>query len=136
MASVRELADGLCARGKTIPGLGCYAYPDLSPELPSMRVNGPIRWTYDDTMDGVWHPVFELVVSVNPADLPRAYQALFAYMAPSGTKSIPAAIHGDTTLGGVADDTRVLGGSRPAGVENTDGGPLLSCALEVEVWAM
>jgi hypothetical protein len=99
-------------------------------------VGGPVRWEYDSTFDGTWRPVFEVWVFVNPASLVNSQQALFAYLAPSGSKSIPAAIYGDPTLGSVANDTRVLGGSRPPAVVETAGGSLLGCALEVEVTAV
>jgi hypothetical protein len=87
-------------------------------------------------MDGYWRPVFECWVFVNPANLPLAQHALYAYLAPSGPQSIPAAIYGDPSLGGAASDTRVLGGSRPPSVVETAGGSLLGVALEVEVTAM
>ena len=136
MASLNQLRVGLQARGQTVSGLRCYAEMHPKPEPPAFCVNGPIRWTYDETFDGVWRPVFEVWLFVNPADLYRAQEALDTYLAPSGAKSIPAAIYGDPTLGGAASDTRVLGGTRPPGVVETAGGQLLGCALEVEVTAM
>jgi hypothetical protein len=136
VSSVQQLAEGLARRGGTIPGLRCYAVMAPKPEPPAMCVAGPIRWTYDDTMDGTWRPVFECWVFVNPADLHGAQRALHAYMAPTGQHSLPAAIYGDPSLGGQAVDTKVLGGSRPPTVTETAGGQLLGFALEVEVWAM
>ena len=135
MSTALELAQGLARRADTIGGLSCYAYMHPNPPVPAFCVSGPIRWTYDETMDGFWRPVFECWVLVNPADLGRAHQAIFAYLAPTGPKSIPAAIYGDPTLGGAASDTRVLGGSRPPGQLSSDSGPLLGCAVEVEVTA-
>jgi hypothetical protein len=99
-------------------------------------VAGPIRWTYDETFDATWRPVFELWVFVNPADLYRAQEALFTYLAPTGARSIPAALYADTTLGGAAEEVKVLGGVRPPAVTDTAGGQLLGCALEVEVTAV
>ena len=135
MSSVHDLREGLKRRAETISGLRAYAEMHPKPEPPCFCVNGPIRWTYDDTMDGTWRPVFECWVFVNPADLYRAQQALDTYMAPTGPKSIPAALYGDTTLDGAAHDVRVLGGSRPPGVVETAGGQLLGWAVEVEVTA-
>lgn len=135
-ASVADLTRGLMERCRTIPGLRCYDVQSPKPEPPACCVLGPVRWTYDDTMDGTWRPVFELTLYVNDANLVEAQRQLFAYVAPSGPKSIPAALYGDTSLGGVANDTKVVGGSRPAAVVETAGGSLLSLALEVEVWAM
>ena len=135
--SVQELADGLARRCQTVPGLRCYPEMHPKPEPPAACVAGPIRWTYDESFDGTWRPVFEVWVFVNPANLVTAQNpALFSYLAPTGTKSIPAAIYGDPTLGGVANDTRVLGGARPPTVVDIAGGQLLGCALEVEVTAV
>lgn len=135
MSSLHELRDGLRRRAETVGGLRCYAEMHPKPEPPAFCVNGPIRWTYDETFDGTWRPVFECWVFVNPADLYRAQQALDTYMAPTGPKSIPAALYADTTLDGFAHDVRVLGGARPPGVVETAGGQLLGWAVEVEVTA-
>ena len=135
-ASVADLALGLMNRCRTIPGLRCYDIQSPKPEPPACCVLGPIRWTYDDTFDAVWRPVFELTLFYSAANLVEAQRELFAYVAPSGRTSVPAAIYGDPSLGGVANDTKVLGGSRAAQVVETAGGSLLSLALEVEVWAM
>jgi len=136
MSTVQELAEGLRQRGETISGLRCYPVMHPKPEPPALCVNGPVRWTYDETFEGYWRPVFELWILVNPADLYRGEQALHSYLAPSGPRSIPAAVNGDPSLGGVADSTRLLGGSRPPAVVETAGGQLLGAAIEVEVLAM
>jgi len=136
MSSVQQLAQGLANRCDTISGLRCYAAVPPAPQPPAMYVRGPMRWTYDDTFEGYWRPIFELWVVVNPADTFRAEQALHTYLAPTGQHSIPAAVYGDPTLGGVADTTRCLGGTAPPGMVQFDSGPLLGCAIEVEVLAM
>lgn len=136
MTSVGELAQGLASRCATIDGLRCYAVMHPKPEPPAVCVGGPVRWTYDESMDGSWRVVFEVWAFVNAADLFRAQQALFTYLAPTGTKSLPAAIYGDPTLGGLSIDTRVLGGTRPPTETETAGGRLLGCALEVEILAV
>jgi hypothetical protein len=136
VSSVLELADGLARRCEGISGLRCYPVMHPKPEPPALCVGGPIRWTYDETFDATWRPVFELWVFVNAADLRSSQQALFSYLAPTGTRSIPAALYGDTTLGGVAEEVKVLGGVRPPAVTDTAGGQLLGCALEVEVTAV
>ena len=144
-ASVQELTDGLMRRGMTIAGLRCYPFVPADPKLPAMVVTGPIRWTYDEAMEfeaeeGVlcryWRPIFEVALYVSSADFHGGQRQLHAYMAPSGTKSLLAAIYGDPTLGGVADDTKVLGGLRPPTEMEVAGVKLLSCSLEVEVHAM
>lgn len=136
MSTLTELVEGLAARCETISGLHCYPVWLPRPPLPSLCVGGPIRWTYDETFDAQWRPVFELQLTVSAADLYRAQQTLYTYLAPSGTRSLPAAIYGDPTLGGVANDTRVLGSSRPPTGVEIGGGHQLQAALEVEVTAV
>jgi len=136
VATVGDLAKGLQRRGETISGLRCYDIMSPKPEPPALCVSGPVRWTYDETMEGVWRPVFELWLYVNPANLVDAQRQLFAYVAPSGRQSVPAALYADTSLGDTAYDVKVLGGSRATQVVETAGGSLLALALEVEVWAM
>ncbi len=136
MSSVLDLARGLAARCETISGLRSYPIMHPKPEPPAACVGGPVRWTYDETFDATWRPVFEVWVFVSPADLRSSQEALFAYLAPTGPRSIPAAIYKDTTLSGTAEDVEVLGGSRPPTVTETAGGQLLGCALEVEVTAV
>jgi hypothetical protein len=106
------------------------------PEPPCVCIGGPVRWTYNETMEGYWQPVFELWVYVNAADLYRAQQALFTYLAPSGSRSIPAKIHEESTLGGVCDTARVIGSLRPPVEVEVAGGRQLHAAVEVEVLAM
>ena len=73
---------------------------------------------------------------VNPADLPARSRPCTPTWPRAGPQSIPAAIYGDPTLGGAANDTRVLGGSRPPTVVETAGGRCSAVALEVEVTAV
>jgi len=136
VSTVPDLAAGLVRRCQTVPGLRCYPVMMPKPEPPAMCINGPVRWTYDETMEGYWRPVFEVWLFANAANLQNAQEQLQGYLAPSGAKSVPAAIYGDPTLGGVAGSTKVLGGSRPPQVVESAGGQILSCALEVEVLAM
>jgi hypothetical protein len=146
VSTVLQLADGLAKRCESISGLKCYHAWLPSPSPPALCVGGPIRWTYDETMgaeaDGedeekrVWTPIFELTLTVNGADLYRAQEAAYPYLAPSGTRSIPAAIYRDPTLGGVAYDTRVIGSTRPPVLAEVAGGHQLQAVLEVEVTAV
>ena len=135
MSSVQQLAEGLVERCQTVAGLTCYPLIHPSPKVPALCVGGPIRWTYDESMDGLWRPVFELVLYVNSANIVTAQESILAYVAPSGAKSVPAAIYGDPTLGNVAHDTRVLGGSGPPLEVESASGKTVRCALEVEVTA-
>ncbi|HEX2514683.1 MAG TPA: hypothetical protein VH257_08265 [Chloroflexota bacterium] len=136
MSTVNELAQGLARRCETVHGLRCYPEMAAKPEPPAVCIGGPIRWVYDESFDATWRPVFEVWVFVAAADPRSSQQALFSYLAPTGSRSIPAALYGDTTLGGVAEEVKVLGGVRPPAVTDTAGGQLLGCALEVEVTAV
>jgi len=136
VSSLNQLAEGLARRCGTISGLNCYPVMHPSPTPPAACVRGPVRWTYDETMEGYWRPVFEVWVIVMDSDLYRAQQGLSTYLAPTGTRSLPAAIHGDPTLGGVANSTRVIGGAQPPLEVQVAGGRQLQAALEVEVLAM
>ena len=139
MATPQQLAEGLRDRLRTISGLRAYDTMAAKPEPPAACVLGPTAATeYDLTFQGdagLWKPVFEIEVFVSAADLGRAQQALRAYVSPAGDKSIPAAIYGDVTLGGVADFARVLRISRTPVLVETAGGQLLSTSLAVEVTA-
>ena len=134
MATLAQLRSGLQARLNTISGLRTYAYMAPKPEPPAACVNSG-EHAYDATFEGEWTPQFEVWVFVHPADLVRAQQKLDAYLAPSGATSIPAAIHADPSLGGVADSCRVLRVSRPPALVETASGPLLGAALAVEVFS-
>ena len=136
MSSVPDIVRGLARACDDIPGLRCYPEMAAKPEPPALCVGGPIRWEYDTSFDATWRPVFEVWVFVQAADLRSSQQALFEYLAPTGTRSIPAALYRDTRLGGAAEEVKVLGGVRPPAVTDTAGGQLLGCALEVEVTAV
>ena len=136
MATMGEVAEGLAKRCRGIPDLTCYPVMHTAPAAPALCVQGPVRWTYNETMDGTWRAVFALWVLVNSADLYRAQQALYTYLAPTGTMSVPAAVFQDPTLGLPNVEATVLGGSSPPTVQGDSGGRLLGCAVEVEVTAM
>ena len=136
MTTLNQITEGLARRGRTIAGLSCYPVMHPNPTPPAMCVQGPVRWTYDETFDGTVRYVFQCWVLVNPANLTHAQQALFTYLAPTGTPSLPAAIYDDPSLGDLVQDTKVLGGVGPPAQVNSDSGPLLGCALEVEVTAV
>lgn len=134
MATPQEVADALAVALRTISGLRVYDTASMKPEVPAACVLGPTTGTgYDESFDGLWRPVFEVEVFVNAADPSRGQQALRAYVAPTGAKSIPAAIYGDPTLGGVVNFARVVRVTRNPVLVDSAGGQVLSTALAVEM---
>lgn len=137
MAAVQEIKAGIAAACDRIDGLRCYGEMPDNPQVPATAVFGPTRWQYSQTFEGLVVYTFELHTVVSYNDKPRAQQALDAYIAPTGAKSIPAALNewGTTTLEGLAESVRVVGGFRPYLVVESSGGPLLEAVVEVEVYA-
>jgi hypothetical protein len=138
VATPQELAEGLRDVLRTISGLRVYDTMNPKPEPPAACILGPTAATeYDVTLDGgddgLWRPVFDIEVFVASSELPRAQQALRAYVSPKGDKSIPAAIYGDPTLGGRAQFARVTRISRSPVLVETSGGQMLNTVLSCEV---
>lgn len=141
MATPQELAEGLRDALRTISGLRAYDTMPEKPEAPAACVLGPTAateydLTFQNAIDGLWRPVFEISVFVSRVDVARGQQALRAYVSPVGDKSIPAALYGDPTLGGRAEFTRVLRISTDPVIVETSGGQLLRTTLAVEVTAL
>lgn len=63
--------------------------------------------TYDVTFDGADDTTYGVTVFVSFANTDVGTEQLDDYLAPSGAKSIPAAIEADPTLGGVVDFAHV-----------------------------
>lgn len=132
--SIDELRAGLKTRLATISGLNAYATMPASPKTPAAAVI-PKNARFDQDFDGDATYLFEVWVYVNPSDLNRAQTAIDAYLAPTGSNSIRAAINADPTLGGKAHSTRVIGWEQYASLVDIAGGQLLGAAVQVEVFA-
>lgn len=106
-ATMSQLRDGIKARLATISGLRALAYiPDNI--TPPQAIVMPSRITYDQAFGrGSDEYAFAVMLVVGRADARNAQTSLDAYLAPSGSGSIKAAIEADSTLGGVAADCRV-----------------------------
>jgi hypothetical protein len=134
-ASIAAIRAGLAARAATISGLRTYAYMAPKPEPPALCVL-PTRGDYDRTMNSDDTDYqFDLWVYVSPSDLPRAQEAIDEYLAPSGAKSVRAAINADQTLGGVVDGCRVTGWSAYAQLVDVAGMQMLAATVNVQVMA-
>ena len=101
--------DGLGVRLATITGLRVYDYQADNVSPPAAVVALPQSLDYDHTMargtDRATFPVHVLVGKVSDR---ASRDALAAYLAASGAKSIKAAIEADKTLAGAAATTRVM----------------------------
>ena len=99
---------GIETRLKTIDGLQVYDHePDATTVTPaaSIRLDS---MTQNETFNGASTPgdrTYRWIITVRLAGaIPQEqWQALDDYLAPTGTKSILAAINGDTTLGSTVD---------------------------------
>jgi len=106
VASLTQLRDGLKTRLATISGLRAYAeFPDAV-VVPAAIVR-PLRGQFRSALSGHPQTAFEVLVLVSMPRLDKAQDALDPYLADTGASSIFAALEGDRTLGGVADDILV-----------------------------
>lgn len=107
--NVSAVMDGLGTRLASISGLRVYDYPPDSVSPPAGVVSYPDPLDFDATMgrgaDRMTVPIHIIVGRVSDR---AARDALAAYMAGSGVKSVKAAIEADGTLGGAADSSRVV----------------------------
>lgn len=106
-SSLPTIRDALKTRLATITGLRCYDVVPAKPELPAGVVGIPESVTYNLTFGGGATWILPIRVYVSNADPRSAQEALDLYIAPTGTKSIKAAIEGDISLGGAVDTCRV-----------------------------
>lgn len=107
MATVAQIRAGLKTRLDTISDLENNATPPGQINPPATVITrGETR--YDVTFDGDDDHTMAVRVFVQFADNATAQQQLDSYLDAAGATSIPAAIHGDTTLGGIVDYVRCV----------------------------
>lgn len=159
MASLGTLRDELQTRLQTINGLNAHdVWPDdisspaaivtpASPavaevanrSVPGMRASELIGASpaveYERTVAGPdtsYRFDIHLLVAKG-TDGAAAQNTLDAYVSDTGASSVPAAILGDTTLNGAADDLRVVR-CRFYGARTVGSTAYYGAILEVEVW--
>lgn len=138
MASITELKTGLKDRLATIANARAFAVQQASPPDNALCVLGPVRWDYSTDFDGRTRYTFEIGIYLAAGDLGRAQTRLDAYLAPTGSASIKAAVEGGSppgTLGGVCDYARVVGGTEYGRLVDVAGSQMLHASVEVEVVA-
>lgn len=159
MASLGILRDELQTRLQTISGLNAYdVWPDnisspaaivtpASPAgadvanrtVPAMRASELIGASpaveYERTVAGPATSYrFDIhLLAAKGTDGQAAQHTLDAYVSDTGASSVPAAILGDSTLNGAADDLRVVR-CRFYGTRSVGSTAYYGAILEVEVW--
>jgi uncharacterized membrane protein len=117
VTSVTELKKGLAARLETIAGLRVHTTPPGAITPPAAVIRRA-QTRYDATMArGSDDHGFVVTVFVPLVSDAHAQPALDAYLAPSGTSSIKAAIEADPSLGGVAHFARVVSAEEDRTIE-------------------
>lgn len=108
MADLETLRQGVADRIATIPGLNASAQVQTNPGLP-------IAYVVPDSADyhvqmgtgSDWNLIIELQVAM-VSDI-GSQKLLDQFLSSTGSTSIKAAVEGDKTLGGIAEDTLVRG---------------------------
>lgn len=134
--SVDAIANGLKARLATISGLRAYSYQpeQLNPPFGFPVLNSV---TYHRTM-GMGQAISQYdwtVFVITGRWVDRvAHKRLDDFLSPTGASSIRAALEGDLTLGGVADDLIVASSANISALEQDDA-EYLQVSFSVSVYA-
>jgi hypothetical protein len=135
-ATLAEIRAGLQTALDTIPGPDTSAYMTDSPNDLTLQVMGPDAVEYDLAMQrGLdrWTMIVQ-AFSGSP-DNRAAQENLDAWIAPTGTYSVKAAIEKDITLGGIVQSARV---ARTSGYRIYDfpnqGGRMLGTEFFVDIY--
>ena len=132
-----EIGNGLKERLQTIHALRVFStkeLPDSINQFPTALIL-PGETAYVTTLssnDADYE--FRVILLFSKQDMPSAISKMLPYMAASGDKSVVAAIHGDRTLDGNAEDCKV---TLNHGVSSLAWGGVayLSTEFTVQVWA-
>ena len=134
---LETIGDGLATRLKTISGLRVYAPKELKDSLSQFpcALILPGETTYKIEFSSTFSSyTFRILLLFTKQDQPSAINKMLDYIEVTGDYSVVAAIYGDSTLGGAADDCIVRRNLGIGGI--TWGGYVyLGTEFEVEVWA-
>ncbi len=133
--SLETIGLGIKTRLETITGLKVFApsgLPDSINQFPAALIL-PGETAYNAMFSGDADYRFRLIILITKQDSPSALGKLLDYIELTGTYSVKAAIDGDNTLNGSADDSRI---SRNLGIGTTiwGGFTYLSTEFELLVW--
>ena len=105
--SIAAIREGLATRLGTISGLRSSSFVPDNP-TPPIAVVVPERVDFDTAMRrGLDTLAFNIVVIAQRASERGAQAVLDGYCSSTGSASVKAAVEGDRTLGGAAQDCRV-----------------------------
>lgn len=109
-ATLTEVRQALATTLGTISGLRVYAFPkgEISPPAAVIMPADGAFLTYRVTMDTTHDLELTVTVFTQWGGDVQSTEALDAYIADTGTKSIYAAVEADQTLGGVVDSCVVV----------------------------
>jgi hypothetical protein len=102
--SLTDIRDGLKTRLETITGLRVYSSQVDNIQQFPCAVLILDRLDYVITVDGfTFEGTWRVLVLVDAAVRQDAYELMDDYLDPAGTRSIEAAVYGDSTFGGFVD---------------------------------
>lgn len=133
--SLEAIGNGIKVRLETISRLKVFSpsrLPDAINQFPAALIL-PGETNYNAMFAGDADYRFRVIILITKQDSPSALGKLLDYIELTGAYSVKAAIEGDSTLAGAADDLRV---SRNLGIGATvwGGYTYLSTEFSVEVW--
>jgi len=131
------IGSGIKTRLQTISDLKrVYAPNELRDTYNSFpcAIIMPGETNYDQTFSGAYFSRWRIIVMISKQDTPSALNKLMDYMEPTGTNSIKAALYGDSTLNGSADDCE-LDRNLGYGVMTFGGITYLSTEFDLIVYA-
>lgn len=139
---IDELREGLAVNLSTIANTQVSAWLLGNPTPPYIEIDlgwrhdGTVGIDYDRTFQrGLDSLTFTVRALVGAASDIGAQKRLMRFIAPTGSESVKAAVESDVTLGGVADDLRVVSFIGPFTFPRDGGAPLYGGDWRVEVWA-
>ncbi len=130
--TVGDIRDGIAANLATITNTQILSYQLSNPTTPSISIF-PAGTDYNQAFNrGLDRWVFTVQAIVSVVSDENGQQQLDAYLAPTGSTSIRAAIESDRTLGGAAQNCVVTNASGYTLFGDTP--PVLGAEWTVEVW--
>lgn len=125
--AIKDALDGL-------EGINGIATSPAAP-YPNTAWPVPISWEYDEDFDESVTWRLKVWLLVKGATVNREQTIIDPYLAPTGAKSVKAALEADPTLGGVVESIRVLRGGEYGYQTIGDNSQALAASFDVEVYA-
>lgn len=108
MSEIIDVLDAMDAVLEGITGLRVADYKATNVVPPMAYTTAPAT-TGDETFDGRWSAVFEIVLLVSAMNPRAAQRQIAAFITNAGTQSIAAAFDANPTLSGKVEDCHVTG---------------------------